>query len=130
TNYITVYPAPVAAFTANMTLACVPATIQFTDQSTTPPGAGTITNWEWNFGDGSPQSNLQNPSHTFTSPGYYTISLQVTSSTGCTNFKSIGRYIRVISGIDADFNFTQPNTCQAPFVINFQDMSNGPGTLT
>ena len=28
-----------------MTTSCVPATIQFTDQSTIPPGAGTITSW-------------------------------------------------------------------------------------
>ena len=129
TNYITVFPAPVAAFTANMTLSCVPATIQFTDQSTTPAGAGTITSWSWNFGDGG-TSTVQNPSHTFTASGYYTISLLVTSSTGCTSFKSIGRYIRVVSGIDVDFNFSQPNTCQGPFLINFQDVSSGPGTLS
>src|SRR5438045_9738877 len=33
TNYITVFPAPAASFTANLTTACVPATIQFSDQS-------------------------------------------------------------------------------------------------
>jgi gliding motility-associated-like protein len=129
-DYITVYPAPVAAFTADMTLACVPATIQFTDQSTAPAGAGNIVSWEWNFGDGSPPSTSQNPSHVFTATGYYSISLKVTSSTGCSSFKAVGRYIRVVSGIDADFSFSQPNTCQAPFVINFQDQSSGPGTLS
>ncbi len=129
TNYITVFPAPSANFTANITTACVPATIQFTDQTTVPPGAGTITNWLWNFGDGG-TSTSQNPSHTFTTAGFYTISLQVTSSTGCQSFKSIGRYIRIINGIDADFVYSQPNTCQGPFTIDFNDQSSGPGNLT
>jgi PKD repeat protein len=67
-NYITVFPAPAASFTANITTACVPATIQFTDQSTSPPNGGTITSWSWNFGDGG-TSTSQNPSHQYTSAG-------------------------------------------------------------
>ena len=129
TNYITVYPSPTAGFTANITTACVPATIQFTDQTTVPAGAGTITDWLWNFGDGG-TSTSQNPSHTYTTAGFYTVSLQVTSSTGCQSFKSIGRYIRIINGIDVDFVYSQPNTCQGPFIISFQDQSSGPGNLT
>ena len=47
-NYITVFAAPTAAFSANLTTACVPASIQFTDNSTTPPGV-TISGWQWSF---------------------------------------------------------------------------------
>jgi gliding motility-associated-like protein len=132
TNYVTVFPSPLPGFTADITTACMPATIHFTDQTTVPSGGGTITSWEWNFGDVGPgsTSSLQNPSHTYTAPGFYTVSLRVTSSTGCQSFTSIGRYIRIISGIDADFIASQPNTCQGPFTINFQDQSSGPGTLS
>jgi len=35
-----------------------------------------ITSWLWNFGDGS-TSELRNPSHTYNSNGYYTVSLTV-----------------------------------------------------
>lgn len=129
TNYITVAPSPIANLSANMTTACAPATIQFTDRSTIPPGAGSITNWLWDFGDGT-TSTLQNPSHAYTAVGFYTISLSITSTTGCKSFTSIGRYIRIVSGIAADFSFTQPGTCQAPFTINFQDLSSGPGVLS
>ena len=130
-NYITVFESPSANFTANITTACVPATIQFTDLTTVPPGGGTIVSYSWNFGvDGTSVSTLQNPSYTYTSPGFYTVTLLVTSSTGCTSFKSIGRYIRIINGIDVDFDFTQPTTCQAPFNVSFQDQSSGPGTLS
>jgi len=130
-NYITVFPSPVANFTADITTSCLPGTIQFTDLSTVPAGAGTITSWSWNFGDGAGStSTLQNPSYTYTAPGYYTVSLTITSSTGCQSFKSIGRYIRIISGIDADFVYSQPTTCQGPFTVSFQDQSSGPGNLT
>jgi gliding motility-associated-like protein len=129
TNYITVAPAPSANFSANITTACAPSTIQFTDLSTIPPGAGTLTNWLWDFGDGV-TSTLQNPSHIYAIVGFYTVSLRITSTTGCQSFTSAGRYIRIVSGIAADFSFTQPATCRAPFIINFQDLSSGPGTLT
>ena len=129
-NYITVFPSPSANFVADITTACLPGTIQFTDQTTVPPGGGTITSWSWNFGDGSPNVTSQNASHTYTTAGFYTVSLLVTSSTGCQSFKSIGRYIRIINGIDVDFVYSQPTTCQGPFNISFQDQSSGPGTLS
>ena len=129
TNLITVSPASTAGFTANLTTACAPATIQFTDQTITPPGAGSITNWLWDFGDGT-TSNLQNPTHTYNSTGFYTVLLVVTNSTGCQSFASIGRYIRIVNGIAADFAFTQPSTCRPPFLLNFTDQSSGPGNLT
>ncbi len=129
TDYITVAPSPQVSFSANINTACVPATIQFTDQTTVPPGGGTITSWAWDFGDGG-SSTLQNPSHTYTATGFYTVSLRVTSSTGCQGFAAVGRYIRIVDGVAADFTFTQPGTCQPPFVINFQDQSSGPGSFT
>jgi gliding motility-associated-like protein len=129
TNYITVFPSPTASFSANLTTACAPASIQFTDQSITPPGAGSIVSWFWDFGDGS-NSTQQNPSHTYTSVGFYTVTLQITSSTGCKSAASIGRYIRIVNGVSVDFGYSQPATCQPPFAINFQDQSSGPGTLS
>src|ERR1043166_1211914 len=47
---------PTANFTANPTSGQVPLTVQFTDTST-----GTISVWDWNFGDGSAHSSAQNP---------------------------------------------------------------------
>lgn len=48
---ITVTAGPVVKFTSTDTAGCTPHTVTFTDQSTTP--SGSITGWEWNFGDGS-----------------------------------------------------------------------------
>ena len=86
-NYITVFPSPTPNFVGDITLGCVPVRVNFTDLSTTP--VGTIVNWEWDFGDGA-TSSAQSPSHTYSNTGFYTVTLKVTSSTGCTqnNIKS------------------------------------------
>ena len=52
---------------------------------------GSITGWQWNFGDpnanaGNPNtSTLQNPTHRYTVVGNYTATLVATSNTGCTD---------------------------------------------
>lgn len=63
-------------FSANPTTGPSPLTVIFTDEST-----GSITFWEWDFGDGL-TSTTQNPSHTYTDPGTYTVTLTVTGPEG------------------------------------------------
>jgi uncharacterized repeat protein (TIGR01451 family) len=50
--------------------------VQFNDQSTNSP-----TSWSWDFGDGT-TSTEQNPAHTYTKPGVYTVSLTATNTGG------------------------------------------------
>lgn len=51
--------------------------VRFTDTST-----GAPTSWSWSFGDGSPTSALQNPTHCFASPDLYTVTLTATNAFG------------------------------------------------
>ena len=53
-----------------------PMTVQFTGSAT--GGCGLPYTYSWDFGDGSPLSADQNPSHTFTE-GTYTVTLSVTA---------------------------------------------------
>jgi hypothetical protein len=69
-------PAPTANFTADATEGPVPLSVNFTDHST-----GSITSWDWDFGDGSTGTG-QNPSHTYSVPGTYTVSLTVSGPGG------------------------------------------------
>jgi PKD repeat protein len=55
-------------------------TVAFTDGSTDASSPATIDRWSWNFGDGSPSSDAEDPSHTYRAPGTYTVSLTVTDS--------------------------------------------------
>lgn len=73
----------------------------FVDQSIGAEG------WFWNFGDGN-TSSAQNPSHTFTVPGSYTVSLTITNGT-CSN--SIVQTIKVVDE-KADFNADKTEFCK------------------
>jgi PKD repeat protein len=56
--------------------------VTFTDRSTAPASC-PITNWLWDFGDGSPNSNAPNPAHSFPSNnGTWTVRLTVTNAAG------------------------------------------------
>ena len=91
TNYISVVTppvAPVANFTGTPTAGDSPLLVQFSDQST-----GSITTHSWDFGD-SGTSTLQNPSHTYTSAGTYSVNLTVTGPGG-SNSKLRTNYISV-----------------------------------
>jgi PKD repeat protein len=75
--YITVLPAtPVTAFIAYPTAGPVPLAVSFADISTNSP-----TSWSWVFGDGG-TATAQNPSHTYTAVGCYTVSLTVENAGG------------------------------------------------
>ena len=52
------------------------------------------TTWNWDFGDDTRNSKLQNPSHNFTSAGTFDITLTVTSLLGCE--ETITRTIYII----------------------------------
>ncbi|AKB49259.1 Chitin binding protein (plasmid) [Methanosarcina barkeri str. Wiesmoor] len=66
---------PVANFTASVTSGAAPLSVQFNDSSE------NATAWSWDFGDGQ-TSTVQNPSHTYSIPGTYTVSLNVSNADG------------------------------------------------
>jgi gliding motility-associated-like protein len=74
----------VTATNFSSTTNCYTTPVQFTDLSV----SGTpITNWTWNFGDGSTiisgsGSSFQNPNHTYTTPGTYSVTLTITNTGG------------------------------------------------
>lgn len=53
-----------------------PFTVQFTDTS-----SGSVLSWLWTFGDGD-TSTSQNPSHTYSTDGTYTVTLHITTAGG------------------------------------------------
>lgn len=74
---ITIFQNPTASFTSNSV--CPNETCNFTDLT-----SSTITNWSWNFGDGSPTiTGIQNPSHNYSNSGNYNATLIVTDNNGC-----------------------------------------------
>ncbi|MBI3136856.1 MAG: PKD domain-containing protein [Bacteroidetes bacterium] len=70
----------VVADFADLDTTCTNVLINYIDQSTNTNG--TITQWQWNFGDFS-TTTLQNPTHGYSVAGDYNVQLIVTSSIGC-----------------------------------------------
>ena len=68
--------APLARFRAGPLSPVQGTTIAFRDQSFYEPNS-----WLWDFGDGT-TSTLQNPTHLYTEPGIYTVSLTAANSLG------------------------------------------------
>ncbi len=64
---------PVARFTANQTSGNAPLAVAF-DATTSTSSPAVWATWRWTFGDGT-FSSLQNPTHTYTAGGNYTVSL-------------------------------------------------------
>jgi trimeric autotransporter adhesin len=119
TGYINALPLT-ADFTAAPTSGPAPLATTFTDTS-----IGAPTGWSWAFGDGA-TSTARNPSHTYASPGKYTVTLTVTGAGGATSTKTRTEYIDVLP-LTADFTAT-PTFGAVPLVVNFADVSIGTAT--
>ncbi len=121
---VTVNPLPTADF--NFTIpSCQTRTIAFTDASV--PNAGNLVSWTWDFGDGSPTSNLQNPTHTYPNTGTYTVTLSIATDKGCTrtNFTK-----QVTINTRPQAGFISPEVCLTDINTPFTDTSKiSTGTI-
>jgi gliding motility-associated-like protein len=77
--------------------------------------ADSVTSYSWNFGDGSPVSNLREPTHTY-SLGTYNVSLTIVTKGGCTQTYSLNAAIKVGSLPVAAFSANTTNACADPGV--------------
>ncbi len=82
---------PVADFSGTPTTGTVPFDVVFSDLS-----SGTPSSWSWDFGDGT-TSTQQNPTHTYTTAGAYTVSLTATNADGSDNLSRLD-YITANAG--------------------------------
>ena len=82
-----VFMTPAADFTASPIITYTNKAVQFTD------GSYKSTSWNWNFGDAG-TSTLKNPTHSYTTPGLYTITLVINNNGAYTKTK-VG-YVQVL----------------------------------
>ncbi|MCU0630960.1 MAG: PKD domain-containing protein [Methanoregulaceae archaeon] len=121
---------PVADFTADSVVDPPGGMVRFTDAS--QRGTSPITYRLWNFSDGSPWENDPAPasthSHTFRSPGIFTIRLTV-GNEKCRNISTIspGHSVFIDSPPVADFTAT-PLEGLAPLTVRFENRSYGAPT--
>lgn len=116
-------PPATASFTATPLEGLTPLGVQFTDQS-----EGSVNSWLWNFGDGS-TSGQQNPVHSYSDPGIFTVSLRVSGPSN-SDTEQKADYIRVIhagADLNNDNNVDLADAILALQIIIDNPVSLGPG---
>jgi PKD repeat protein len=111
--------APTAVAESDVTLGDGPLTVNFTGSNSTDAD-GTIVGYEWDFGDGSPVSNVANPSHTY-APGIWTATLTVTDDQGATSTATVTIDVNDPPTASVSSNVTSG---AAPLTVNFIGSAN------
>lgn len=91
---------PTALFASDIQSGEFPLTVNFSEHSTDFP-----TSFSWDFGDGD-SSTERHPTHTYQTPGLYTVTLTTSNSAG-TNTITKSDYIQVDKR-DQTISFTEP----------------------
>ena len=111
---------PTAAFSGKPVSGNAPLEVQFTDEST----GDDLTSWSWDLGDKTTSTD-QNPKHTYSESGKYSVTLTVMNNNGDKDATTITDYITVKdSTINADFS-ASPTSGAAPLKVQFTDKSTG-----
>jgi len=109
-------PNPTASFSGTNLIGCASLTVNFTNTSS------NSTSWIWNFGDGSPTSSVQNPTHTYPTPGQYSVTLIANNATN-SDTTSFINYVTVVPNAVASTNY-QDTICIGQSVT-FTNTSTG-----
>lgn len=113
-SYVNVSYATVCDFIANPSIGDANLLVNFTDTS-----VGTEYSWLWDFGDGTPYSTVQNPTHIYDIADVYNVTLLVNGI--------VSRTRQVTVNLNAIINPVPPSG-SPPVTINFYDASYGEPT--
>ncbi len=109
---------PITGFLADSTSIIYGGTVHYADNS-----AGIPTSWNWTFTGGTPPtSSAQNPTVSYTIPGFYTVKLRISNSFGADSLTKTG-YIKVRGANLSAFNLVSP-----PAFTRITTSANDPST--
>ncbi|HBS85196.1 MAG: hypothetical protein A2W91_01790 [Bacteroidetes bacterium GWF2_38_335] len=127
TNFITVFENPTADFyVVGPSSGCAPVSVTFHDNS--DEGSAPITEWLWDFGDGS-ITYTQHPVHIFPIGGNFPVSLEITDANGCGSSIEIPGIVDVSQPPTTLFSGDDLVDCAAPHTVNFSSTSFGTTPL-
>ena len=109
-----------AAIDVNGNYSCPPLFCDFTDVSSS---MGTITNWNWSFGNGN-NSILQNPDNTLVTSGTFTLSMSVTDEFGCTDDTTVANYVSIGGPLGTPIWIQDNTICAQGALFTIQNPSN------
>jgi gliding motility-associated-like protein len=104
-----------AAFTMDAKNGCVPHTVKFTNTGTGIPSNATVV---WYFGNGD--SAIGNsPKYKYTQAGTYSVTMAITSPSGCNDVLVKTDSITVLQSPVTVFGHGNPVSCSVPYTLNF-----------
>lgn len=125
---VIVHPNPVVNFSATDTIGCAPLCLSFQDMASIA-APGTNSQWNWNLGDSSGTVTSLAFDHCYDNasphaPAYYSVSLSVTSDSGCVTTLTKNNYITVLPNPLAQFTADPEISIVYP-VVTIADQSLG-----
>ncbi len=111
---------PQASFSISGNQGCSPLPVSFNNSSY---GTNSATVYHWDFGDGN-TSSLQNPVHTYQTPGIYSVSLTLINGGICVDSMVISNAVSVSNGIAP-----QPVSLKSVSVIAYNEIEVTWGNL-
>ena len=122
TEELWVIPDPSIAFQAGPPLGCAPHSVSFNNNSQTQ----TATSYAWDFGDGTTSTQV-NPTHIYSNPGNYSITLNMNSSGFCSQELTLtqNNIIQVQAIPQAGFDISPNAVDILQPEVSFQSLATG-----
>ncbi|MCJ7570600.1 MAG: PKD domain-containing protein [Candidatus Thermoplasmatota archaeon] len=114
---------PIASASASPTTGVAPLTVSFIGSGS--DADGTITSYRWSFGNGS-TSSQQNPSHSYTNSGTYSVLLTVTDDDGATGTDTLTIFVTNIILPPTVAPTANPASGTAPLTVYFTGTASDP----
>ena len=121
-GFIHVKPKPEIDFTAQSV--CQGFPVNFADL--TNPVIGSISFFQWNFGDGQ-TSGVQDPVHIYNAPGWYGVSLTASTDSGCSATLVRPNAVNIFPSPVADFSSNEDRANDFTPLVNFVNQTVSPG---
>lgn len=119
--YIEYTEIPISSFTKDASSGDAPLTVNFTNTST------DATSYLWHFGTGEGTSSSTSPSHQYTTPGVYSVTLDAINSGGTATSSAQTITVNAVAPVSSYTTSPTPATGFAPFYVEFTDTStNSP----
>ena len=127
-GYVNIYEKPQVVFSADTVSGCGTLTVNFSNS--TSSSSSNIVSQLWDFGDGITSSDAS-PTHIYSLPGSFTVTLVATDSAGCVASMVMPNYIEVTDQIIGSFSSNITESCLSSLSANFvSTISAGSGNYT
>ena len=129
TIQIRVFQPPTDSFTSINPIGCGNPCHMDSFINLTTPGQSPVTQYAWDFGDGSLAQSGTDVTHCYTHSGNFTVILVARDSNGCQVSKSISGYEVVRQGPTATMSASPNQTCNTSLLVHFTGVgtsTNGP----